>query len=89
MPGYRISDPFFRQLYSRLEEDLQARKEILSNGGSTIRGASGMLVDVANTALRYSESVAYIQALQKVIDLGIEIDQQIYGTASSQNDGDN
>lgn len=88
MSGYRIQDPFFKQLYKRLDEELQNRVHVISSGGSKVSNASGMLVDVANTALKYSADVSYIQALQLVIDLGLEIDKQIYGSTQSEHGDD-
>lgn len=82
-----ITDPFFRQLYSKLAEELENRKVMIASGGSLTLG-EGAGVDIAATAMKYKGDVSYIEALQFVIELGFDIDREIYGTRKAQVDGD-
>ena len=77
-----ISDPFFRQLYQRLAEEIENRTEAIINGG---------LICTENgtdfTGIKYREAVAYINALKQVIDLGTQLDHDRYGIRN-KNDGE-
>lgn len=82
-----IVDPFFRQLYNQLAGELDSRVTNLARGSALVLGAHSGL-DAITTAMKYQEAVAYIQAIQFVIDLGIEIDNERYGTKNKENDGE-
>lgn len=83
-----ITDPFFRALYNRLAEEIDSRVNALASGSALVLGEKTGL-DPQSIALKYQEQVAYIQALQAVIQLGIEIDYDRYGGNKKQiDDGD-
>jgi hypothetical protein len=73
-----ISDPFFRQMFQKLAEEIDRRSESLSTGSALIN-AKGIGVDVYSTAMKYQASVSYIEALKFVIELGLEMDLERYG----------
>ncbi len=81
-----ISDPFFRQLYAKIAEELDNRVNALARGGALVLGENTGL-DVNTIALKYQSQVSYIEALQAVIELGVEIDHERYGKRTSL-DGD-
>lgn len=81
-----ITDPFFRVLYNRIAEDLDNRVTALARGSALILGENTGL-DAITTAMKYQAAVAHIQALQEVIELGIEIDHDRYGNKRKE-DGD-
>jgi len=82
MPS-NISDPFFRQLHQRLAEEIENRAEAIINGSLVCVGNG---IDL--TGIKYREAVAYIQALQQVIELGLQIDHDRYGGPRNKNDGE-
>lgn len=82
-----IIDPFFRKLYGRIAEDIDNRVNALSKGAAFITGNQGN-VDALATALKYQYYTAYIEAMQEVIKLGIELDHDRYGTRNNNNTGD-
>jgi hypothetical protein len=81
-----IVDPFFRQMYQKLAEEIEARSNTLVSGGAFIHGNIG--VDAIATAMNYQKAVSYIEALQAVIELGIELDHERYGSKRKTEDGD-
>lgn len=76
----RITDPFFRQFYNRLVEELDKRIHALAEGGASVRGVEGILLDPVNTAMKYEKDTAVIQAYKDIIELGLEIDREMFGT---------
>lgn len=87
MSGPVVTDPFFRALYTKLVEDLDNRVTSLARGGALILGANTGL-DAVTTAMKYQAAVSYIEALQAVIDVGLEIDRERYGVKTKNNDGE-
>lgn len=85
MAAPTITDPFFRKLYNRLAEDLDNRVNALARGSALAQGEKPGL-DAVTTAMKYQEQVSYIQALQAVIELGVEIDHDHYGKRTSGDD---
>lgn len=83
MAAPTIIDPFFRQLYNRIVEDLDSRVNALARGSALVLGEKTGL-DPNTIAMKYQAVVAHIAALQEVIDLGIEIDRERYGTKTKQ-----
>lgn len=81
-----ITDPFFKKLYSKLVEEIDSRVSVLANG-SALTSTSGVGIDAVSTAIKYQESVTYIAALQAVVELGIQIDNDHYGNRNKE-DGD-
>lgn len=81
-----ISDPFFRNMYQRLAEELENRKHVLAGGSALSIGEDGR-IDAIATALKYKGDVVYIECLQAVIELGLGLDREQYG-GRKQNDGD-
>jgi len=79
MADYRIVDPFFNQLYKRLAEELEKRRFAVADGNSLTHGSNGVL-NVEATAMRYNSDVSYIRALQDIIEIGMSIDKEIYGS---------
>lgn len=73
-----ITDPFFKKLYTKLVEEIDSRVNTLARGSALILGQNTGL-DVATTAMKYQSQVSYIEALQAVIELGIELDHERYG----------
>jgi hypothetical protein len=73
-----ITDPLFRQLYNRLMEEIDKRGSVLISGGALGLSEKGFGVDAVATALSYQKAVAYIEALQSVIGLMVEIDTERY-----------
>lgn len=82
-----VSDPFLRKLLPKLEEELNDRVNNLARGSALVIGER-VGIDIANTAMNYQKSIAYIEALQNVIELSISIDRDQYGTRSKNTDGD-
>lgn len=72
-----ITDPFFRQLYSKLAEELDDRVNSLARGSALILGANTG-IDAVTTAMKYQAAISYIEALQAVIELGLEQDKERY-----------
>lgn len=79
-----IIDPFFRKMYKRLAEELDGRRSVLAGGSALSIGEDGR-IDAVATALKYKGDVSYIECLQAVINLGLELDREQYG-ARPQND---
>lgn len=86
MSGPVITDPFFKQLYNRLAEEVDSRINTLASGGAFTHGNIG--IDAIATALNYQKQVSYIEALQQVISLGIELDHERYGGGTKRNTDD-
>lgn len=84
----RITDPFFKQLYTRLVEELDNRVVSLSENGAAVRGDQGLLLDPFNTAMKYQIDVAVIKAYRDVIELGFEIDRENHGGKANKDNGD-
>lgn len=82
-----ITDPFLRQLYTKLAEEIDNRITSLVSGSASVLG-SGIGIDATTTAIKYHEQVSYIKALQDVIELGIEIDHERYGNRTKDNGDD-
>ena len=80
------TDPFFRQLYNRLAEEIDSRGATLIRGSALAFG-EGVGVDAITTAMNYQKQVSYIEALQSVLELGLQLDQDRYGKRTT-NDGD-
>lgn len=83
---HRITDPFFKQLYEKLQQEIEARVHALASGNSMTHGDNGVMSS-EGTALRYASDVSHIRALQDVVGLGISIDKDIYGSKRTV-DGD-
>ena len=83
-----ITDPLFRILYNRLAEEIDKRGSVLISGGALGISEKGFGIDATATALNYQKGVAYIEALQSVIDLVVEIDHDRYGKRSKDTNGD-
>lgn len=81
MVAPNIVDPFFRKLYTKLAEELDNRINILTTGGALSIGDTGS-VDIQSTAMKYQAAVSYINAIQQVIELGVELDHDHYGKRS-------
>lgn len=79
MSGYRITDPFFKQLHKRLSEELDKRTHAIASGNSLTHGSNGVL-SVEATAMRYNSDVSYVQALVDILEMGVSIDKEIYGS---------
>ena len=80
------TDPFFRQLYNRLAEEIDSRGSALIRGAALTFG-EGVGVDAMTTAMNYQKQVSYIQALQDIIELGLQFDKDRYGSRTTD-DGD-
>lgn len=80
-----ISDPFFKQLYARLADELDSRVDALARGSALIP-TSGLGLDAITTALKYQEAVSYIAALQAVMELGLQFDKERYGRRPTNGD---
>jgi hypothetical protein len=88
MVAPNITDPFFKQLYFRLIEEVDKRAHVLIDGGAFSFSEKGT-IDIDATALKYQKDVSYIEALQQVIQLGLQIDHERYdGKRGTDNDGD-
>jgi hypothetical protein len=83
-----ITDPLFRVLYNRLAEEIDKRGSVLISGGALGISEKGFGVDATATALNYQKAVAYIEALQSVTDLIVEIDHDRYGGKRNEDNGD-
>jgi len=79
-----IVDPFFRSLYLKLSEEIEKRASVLVTGGSLIHSNIG--IDPIATAIKYQSDVTYIETLQQVIELGLQLDHEKYGRRSNNND---
>ena len=69
-----LVDPFFRKLYSVLSEDINARTISLATGS-----ASRTIDDRSTVAEKYAAEVAYIDALNTVLEKCKEIEIDMYG----------
>ena len=78
MPAPSITDPLFRILYAKISDEIDNRVNGLARGSALILGANTGL-DINTTAMKYQAAVAYIEALQSVLELGLEIDRERYG----------
>jgi hypothetical protein len=78
-----ITDPFFRQLYNRLAEEIDSRVNACASGAALTFTVNGG-VDTTATAMNYQKAVSYIEALQAVIELGIELDHDRYGNRAKE-----
>ena len=86
MVAVSISDPLLRQLYSRLAEEIDKRGSVLIAGGALGISEKGFGVDAIATALSYQKAVSYIEALQSVIEVLVEIDHERYGKRDKNGD---
>ena len=82
-----LTDPFFRLLYSKIAEEIDDRVNALARGSALVLGANTGL-DAITTAMKYQAAVSYIEALQSVLELGIEIDHDRYGKRTTNDNGD-
>ena len=78
MVGPTITDPFFRRLHAKLVEELQSRINALASGSALTLGKD-VGVDAVATAINYTKAITYIETIQQVIDLGVELDHEQYG----------
>ena len=85
MPNVVITDPLFRILYSRLSEELESRVRALASGSALIHGKD-IGIDAVATAVNYQKAVSYIEALEQVIELGIQIDHERYQSKDQNGD---
>lgn len=85
MPLDTIIDPFHREFYTRVAEELETRKNNLSKGSAALTQYEHPNVTVAE---RYAAGVSYIQALNDVLSIAAEIEQRRYSNVRSQNDED-
>jgi hypothetical protein len=76
-----LTDPFFRQLYTKLVEEIEKRSDLLISGGALMHN-NGIGVDPTATAMKYQEAVSYIRALNDIIELGISLEHDRYGNRS-------
>lgn len=83
-----ISDPFFRQLNARLQGEIENRIYALTEGGSSVHGDRGLLLDPVNTAIKYKEDIAIIKTYRDVIELCFEIDREVFGTKHTEEGDD-
>ena len=82
MPAPSIVDPLFRTLYAKIAEEIDNRVNGLARGSALILGANTGL-DINTTALKYQAAVSYIEALQFVLELGLELDNERYNSKRS------
>lgn len=88
MVAPNITDPFFRTLYLKLTEEVDSRVNALASGSALVLGERTGL-DPHTIALKYQAAVSYIEALQAVIELGVQIDHDRYGNRKSiEDDGE-
>lgn len=78
-----LQDPFHRILHVRLAEDLEKRKDALSKGS-----AARITEDTQSVPEKYAAQVAYIKALQDVLDLCEELEQERYIVVKRKDDED-
>ena len=82
MVAPNITDPFFKQLYNRLAEEIDKRASVLIDGSALSYSEKGT-IDIQATAMKYQKDISYIEALQAVIQLGLELDHERYGKHTS------
>lgn len=87
MTAPSVIDPFFRQMYSKLEEELDDRVNALARGSALILGANTG-IDATTTAMKYQAAISYIEALQAIMELGLEMDKERYRKPASNNGDD-
>ena len=85
MPNVVITDPLFRVLYSKLSEELESRVRALASGSALTHGKD-IGIDAVATAINYQKAVSYIEALEQVIELGIQIDHERYQSKDQNGD---
>ena len=86
--AHNITDPLFRILYNRLLEEIDKRGSVLISGGALGISEKGFGIDAIATAMNYQKAVSYIEALQSVIDVVVEIDHDRYGGKRNEDNGD-
>lgn len=69
-----LQDPFHRDLRAQLEEHLQDRYERLINSGAT-----QLPMESTTTAEKYAAQCAYIHAVQEVIKICNQLEQDRFG----------
>lgn len=79
-----ITDPFFVKLFEQLQEMRNDRIGAIIDGRSNVRGNEGLTLDAINTAIKYNKDVAVIETLNEVIELGLRIDYEQFGTRQNQ-----
>lgn len=75
MSGPDLLDSFHKALYNRLAPELDERKEALAHGSAKVREN-----DTSTVAEKYAAAVAYIMALEHVLEVCRELEQDRYGT---------
>lgn len=85
MVGPIITDPFFKGLYHKLVEEIDNRVNALASGSALTLGKD-VGIDAVATAINYQKAISYIEALQQVIQLGIELDHERYGGRDKNGD---
>lgn len=79
-----ISDPFFRKLHEQLLEMRNDRIGAIIDGRSNVNSNEGLLIDPVNTTIKYNKDLAVLQTLDDVIELGLKLDYEIFGTRQNQ-----
>ena len=69
-----IIDPFHRKIYDRLSADIDNRMVALSGGSATKTQD-----DQVSTAEKYAAQCMYLQALNDVLKMCVEIEADHYG----------
>lgn len=70
-----LIDQFHRAIYAKLSEEISRRMIQLAEGSAkTIQGSD------ATVAEKYAAQVSYIEALNDVLDMCQQIENDIYGT---------
>lgn len=80
MVAQDITDPFHRQLYMELTEEIARRTEQLASGSALL-----IVNDTGTIAEKYAAQVSYIKALYSVLERCKEIETERYGGKPSHN----
>jgi hypothetical protein len=78
-----LIDPFHRQLYNKLDQEIQERVIALSEGS-----ALKITDDRQSVTEKYAAQVSYIKALRDVLEICKELEQDRYGSRPRQAEDD-
>lgn len=81
MPPRDVVDPFHRQLYNRISDDLQQRSDAIAGGSASVSAE-----DKKTVAEKYAAQVSYILALRNVLELCEDISGEMMGARPGPGD---
>lgn len=77
-PLHSFESAFARDLQKRIDAEIQQRALTLVRGGALAQS------DVNGTALNYAESIAYVRALEHVLEWCKDVEDELTGRAAAK-----